>query len=71
MRAVLINNTDSQGHHGCTLVNRQIDALANEFGIQIVAKLPLNSDWDALAPKQFDTVIVNGEGTLHSSKKGA
>jgi hypothetical protein len=71
MKAVLINKTDVAGHHGCTLVNRQIDALAKEAGITIVANLPLNSDWDGLAPKKFDTIIVNGEGTLHSSKDGA
>ncbi|RIA56326.1 polysaccharide pyruvyl transferase family protein [Dichotomicrobium thermohalophilum] len=71
MQAVLINRTDDIGHHGCTLVNRQLDALARNAGIEIVAKLPLHADWDALAPDRFDAVIVNGEGTLHSSNRGA
>jgi len=71
MKAVLINKTDDGGHHGCTLVNRQIDVLASAAGIEIVAKLPLHSDWDTLAPDRFEAVLVNGEGTLHSSSKGA
>lgn len=71
MKAVLVNKTDDLGHHGCTLVNRQIELLAANAGISIVAKFPIASDWDALAPEEFDVVIVNGEGTLHSSSKGA
>lgn len=71
MKVVLINKTDTLGHHGCTLVNLQIDRLAHDAGIEIIAKLPLKSDWDALAPDDFDAVIVNGEGTLHSSRNGA
>ena len=71
MKAILLKTTDDSGHHGCTLVNRQIRLLAGEAGIDIVARLPLYSDWDARAPDDFDAVIVNGEGTLHSANKGA
>jgi hypothetical protein len=71
VKAVLINKTDDLGHHGCTLVNRQIDNLARGAGIEVVAKLPLHSDWNVLAPAAFDAVIVNGEGTLHSNSQGA
>jgi hypothetical protein len=69
--AVLIHATSALGHHGCTLVNMQLERLANEAGIAICAKLPLHFDWNALAPRQFDLVIVNGEGTLHSNSRGA
>jgi len=71
MKVVLVNKTDNLGHHGCTLVNRQIDILAQGAGMEIVAKLPLRSNWDAEVPQHFDAVIVNGEGTLHSTSEGA
>lgn len=69
MRAVLINTTDEIGHHGCTLVNRQIDHYCNQVGINIVERLSLNQDWDNVA--DFDMALVNGEGSLHSSSKAA
>lgn len=65
MRAVLINTTHQNGHHGCTLVNRQLDLLASAAGVEIVAKLPAHVDWSQLAPSDFDLVLVNGEGCLH------
>jgi polysaccharide pyruvyl transferase WcaK-like protein len=71
LTAVLINPTSAIGHHGCTLVCRQLEAIALEAGIQVVSRLPLASDWDKLAPAAFDLVLVNGEGTLHSNSKGA
>jgi hypothetical protein len=71
MKAVLINTTFLFGHHGCTLVNRQLDLLASEAGIDICAKLPLQSDWQKLAPADFDLVLVNGEGALHHDSKAA
>lgn len=71
VRAILINATDALGHHGCTLVNRQLESLASGAGIEFVARLPLSADWSRIAPRNFDCVIVNGEGTLHSDSKGA
>jgi hypothetical protein len=71
MEALLVNATFQIGHHGCTLVDRELDKLANECGFHIVAKLPLDSDWSALAPPQFDVVLVNGEGGLHHDSKAA
>jgi hypothetical protein len=71
MRAVLVNATFMLGHHGCTLVDRQLDALAAEAGIAITAKLPLYADWEALAPPDFDAILVNGEGALHHDSKAA
>ncbi|HWB46984.1 MAG TPA: polysaccharide pyruvyl transferase family protein [Hyphomicrobiaceae bacterium] len=70
-KAILINTTFQIGHHGCTLVDRQLDRLANECGLHIIAKLPLDSDWSALTPPQFDVVLVNGEGGLHHDSKAA
>jgi hypothetical protein len=71
MQAILIGTTFQIGHHGCTLVDRQLDALAEAAGITIAAKLPLWSDWSQLAPSDFDLVIVNGEGGLHHNSKAA
>ena len=71
VRAILINATDALGHHGCTLVNRQIDYLARSAGIEFVGRMPLGSKWFKNAPRDFNCIIVNGEGTLHSNSKGA
>jgi polysaccharide pyruvyl transferase WcaK-like protein len=71
MRAVLINTTFQLGHHGCTLVDRQLDQLSRAAGLEILAKLPLQADWEKLAPAGFDVVIVNGEGGLHHDSKAA
>src|SRR5215467_11932127 len=71
MKAVLINTTFLVGHHGCTLVDRQLNLLTAEAGIEICAKLPLHSDWQGLAPADFDLVLVNGEGALHHDSKAA
>lgn len=69
MRAVLINTTDELGHHGCTLVNRQIDYYTKLHGINIVERLSLNQNWNNVP--DFDIALVNGEGSLHSSSKAA
>ena len=67
MRAVLINTTDEIGHHGCTLVNRQIDHYARLVGIDFVERLSLNQNWNTV--RDFDIALVNGEGSLHGSSK--
>lgn len=71
--AVLVNDTSLNRHHGCHLVSRQIDRLAKEAGILIGARSAVGQDWRAdqafvTALKNADMVLVNGEGTLHSSK---
>ncbi|XSG82368.1 MAG: polysaccharide pyruvyl transferase family protein [Methyloligella sp. ZOD6] len=71
LRAVLLNDTAAKGHHGCTLVNRQLEALAGEAGIEIVRTLPLTAPWDQIARDPYDLILVNGEGTLHHDTKGA
>src|SRR5215510_1742761 len=71
MKAVLINTTFQLGHHGCTLVDRQLDLLTAEAGLDVCVKLPLHADWQKLAPADFDLVLVNGEGALHHDSKAA
>jgi hypothetical protein len=71
MRVILVNPTFQIGHHGCTLVDRQLDRLAAAAGIRITAKLPLYANWSKLAPPDFDAVVVNGEGSLYDGRKSA
>lgn len=71
MKAALINTTDDLGHHGCTLVNRQIRQFTQKAGIELTVGLPLHGDWDQTLPAGLVAVIVNGEGTLHGCSKGA
>jgi polysaccharide pyruvyl transferase WcaK-like protein len=69
--AILVNITSLKGHHGCSLVNRRIRELAHESGINLVSFIPLDPKFQDHAPKVFDLVIVNGEGTLHHDTKGS
>ncbi|ODA68390.1 Polysaccharide pyruvyl transferase [Methyloligella halotolerans] len=71
LRAVLVNDTAAKGHHGCTLVNRQLAQLAGEAGIEISRTMPLTAAWDALTETGPDMLLVNGEGTLHHDTKGS
>jgi hypothetical protein len=71
MRAVLINTTFQLGHHGCTLIDRQLDQLAAAADVHIAAKIPLYGDWDRAKKEDFAAVIVNGEGSVHHDSKAA
>jgi hypothetical protein len=71
MQAILINTTFQLGHHGCTLVDRQLDEMARAAGLQFAAKLPLHADWDTAATTDFAAIIVNGEGGLHHDSSAA
>lgn len=71
MQAILINTTFQLGHHGCTLVDRQLNEMANAAGLQFAAKLPLHADWNAAAKGDFATIVVNGEGGLHHDSSAA
>lgn len=70
-RATLFNDTATKGHHGCTLVNRQLRAIAREAGIDITRALPLAKPSQKIDPDEADLILVNGEGTLHHDTKGA
>ncbi|GAA4642113.1 polysaccharide pyruvyl transferase family protein [Pontixanthobacter gangjinensis] len=72
-KAVLLNDTRVDRHHGCTTVIETIDNLARRSGIEIIAKSPAHSDWradDAItsAIARADLVLVNGEGTIHHDR---
>lgn len=70
LKAILFNDTSSEGHHGCQLVMRQIFTLAERAGIDIQRACPMYHDWQTDPDLQrdiqaADLCIVNGEGTMH------
>jgi len=71
IKALLFNDTSMAGHHGCTLVKRQISAFADLNGIMIEKSLPSNIPLNRQHVQNIDAIIINGEGSLHSSSKSA
>lgn len=70
LKALLFNDTSSEGHHGCQLVMRQIFALAGQADIDILRSCPMHHDWQTDVDLQrdiraADLCLVNGEGTMH------
>lgn len=73
IKAVLLNDTRVDRHHGCTSVIGTIDTLCAANGISIVARGPAHADWRenpslTAAIDAADCVIVNGEGTIHHDR---
>lgn len=73
VRAVLLNDTRVDRHHGCTTVVETIDRLAIAHGICITARAPAHVDWRqdlsvTKAIESADLLIVNGEGTIHHDR---
>ena len=72
-RAVLLNDTVHDRHHGCTLVGRTIDNLAAANGIQIIGRSPVHHDWRSdqqllKAMETADLILINAEGTIHHDR---
>ena len=70
MRAVILNDTRADGHHGCARVMRLLEEGLARHGITVAARSPVRHDWrrdTALtrALGEADLVVINGEGTLH------
>lgn len=76
-KVVLMNHTDMQGHHfGCARVMRLLEDGLTSRGAIIRARLDGKMDWrksptalDALS--ECDSIVINGEGTLHHGRKKA
>lgn len=75
-KAVILNDTSFESHHGCETVVKNIKALLLQNGIQTIDTHPVGKPW--VENKSFianmsqaDIVIVNGEGTLHHSQPRA
>ncbi|QYK39959.1 MAG: polysaccharide pyruvyl transferase family protein [Paracoccaceae bacterium] len=76
IRVTLFNDTGAVGHYGCTAVSKAIDSLFGDAGIAIGWRHHVTSD--ALtdpgtrpAIDAADAVVVNGEGSIHSSSRRA
>lgn len=75
-RVVLLNDTSTRYHHGCTRVMRLLTEGLERHGLTITARAAARADWDRdadflTALSEADLAIINGEGTLHSGKPSA
>ena len=73
MKAIILNDTSYDEHHGCTLVMRNLEMGLQQVGIEIVLSLSLFADWRHSSEfgklvTECDLVIVNGEGTIHHDR---
>jgi len=69
-RAIVLNDTSFEGHHGCTLVMRTLAQQLRRRGIEIVATSRSGRSYrqSRSVEQQLphaDLLIVNGEGTIH------
>ena len=75
-KVLLINDTSSELHHGCNLVTEVIKENLHKRNIKkiksILSGKRLRSDKNILKKlKDFQLILVNGEGTLNNSQKRA
>jgi polysaccharide pyruvyl transferase WcaK-like protein len=73
LRAVVLNDTSlTENHLGCDCVAASIKTALRSRGIDLVHRVPLRADWRAPEHvnqvRSADLVIVNGEGSTHSSR---
>lgn len=76
LKAILLNDTSYDDHHGCQIVMQQIHRLTSAAGIRIVWSSPLRNDWSSdlgllAAAHKADLCLINGEGTLHDDAPAA
>ena len=69
-KAVVLNDTSTRYHHGCSRVMRLLLRGLDEAGIEVAARSPARADWAKdrdflLAMREVQVVVINGEGTLH------
>lgn len=70
---VLLNDTSTRYHHGCTRVMCLLVAGLERHGLHVSHRIPARHDWAndpaaVAAIKAADLVVINGEGTLHHGK---
>ncbi|MCK5536825.1 MAG: polysaccharide pyruvyl transferase family protein, partial [Bacteroidales bacterium] len=69
-KAVLLNDTSYENHHGCSIVIKNIERNLLQRNIKLVATNPIGKEWKKNlsfleALKTCDVVLVNAEGTIH------
>ena len=73
MRALLINDTSRNNHHGCKLLNKNLNKIFKIKKIQLIERC-FNAENYLLSLHKiknidFDIILVNGEGTMHHDQK--
>lgn len=73
LKTVLLNDTSDNNHYGCAKVVENIRSKCADYGMDLIHTVKLIEDWqdhEHLAKiRTADVVIVNGEGTMHHSKR--
>lgn len=72
-KAVVLNDTTLDNHHGCTLVMRVMAENLRKVGLEIIDRGFVGQDWQKnerlkKSISNADIVIVNGEGTIHHNR---
>jgi len=70
IRVAIINDTRPTHHYGCLMVMKNLEALLEMQGAEVVWTWPVSVDWrkhraKVLNMPEVDAIIVNGEGTIH------
>jgi hypothetical protein len=70
VKAVVLNHTGYENHHGCRAVMAAIYGGLRQRGVRVIAASPVRHKWwrDAglmRAVSAADVIVINGEGTLH------
>jgi polysaccharide pyruvyl transferase WcaK-like protein len=71
MKKVIVFNNTSKYHNGCAKVMEYLHKDLQHSGYEILASIKGNTDTLPYPPEDYeqaDTIIVNGEGTMHHSK---
>ncbi len=71
--AVILNDTSTRYHHGCTRVMRLLTQGLERHGLTVIGRSPARHDWardpDFLARmRAAQVIVINGEGTLHHGR---
>ncbi len=73
IRAAIFNDTSGDhGHYGCRVVMHNLQRHLQMRDVEIVFSMPFDRDWrkdltSLPEPGSIDLIIVNGEGSMHSS----
>ena len=75
-KAIIINDTTNELHHGCEMVIFNIKKLLKTNGIEVIGSNLAGFNWRSNKEllnkmKTADLVLVNGEGTLHHAQDRA
>ena len=75
-KAILVNDTSYEGHHGCSYVKEAIVENLHNNDYELILTIPVNKNWKDEGNffkviKEVDLIIVNGEGTIHHSSERA